>query len=173
MKVFDLETTGFDGATAYVTEVAIVTLTEAGTITDRWSTVVRVPAHDADGGLTDLLTRIHGITWADTLAAPTWAEVAPEVVARLNGEVVIGHNVDAFDLRFLRAALARAGHTLTVAGTLDTLKRDRATRITTGRHRLADACAAWGIPLTNAHRAMADTMATAALAARQAAVIGW
>ena len=179
MQVFDLETTGADfrsptqgGDRHYVAEVAIVTLAESGAVTDRWSTVVRVPLHDADGGLTDLHTRIHGITWGDTLAAPTWREVAGEVADRLTGEVVIGHNVDRFDLPFLRAALARAGHTLTVARTVDTLTRDRALR-PVGSHTLTAACKAWGLTLTGAHRALADTLATADLATRQAALIGW
>ena len=171
--VVDIETTGLNRHDDRIIEVAIVRMDEAGIVRSSWSTLVRAVRLDKHGIPVDPLTFLHGITAAELLRAPRWENIAHRVAHALDGEIVIGHNVRNFDLPFIQNACAKVGRTFTPAGIIDTLERDRAVRHTTGRHRLQDACAAYGIPLTNAHRALGDSIATAALATRQAALIGW
>ena len=168
----DLETTGLRGDRDLITEVAVVAFTETGRIVSEWSTKVRAIPLDDHGYPVDPLTRIHGIPASDLARAPHWRHIAHRVAHALNGATIVGHNARRFDVPFLEQACARVGRSFTPAGIIDTLERDRLSRHTSGRHRLTDACAAWGIPLTP-HRALADTRATVALATRQAALLGW
>lgn len=168
----DIETTGLRGDRDLLTEVAVVRFTEYGHILAEWSTLVRAVPLDRHGLPTDPLTRIHGIPASALVRAPRWVHIAHRIAHVLDGATIVGHNARRFDVPFLQQACARVGQQFTPAEIIDTLERDRRYRQTTGKHRLIDACAAWGIPL-NPHRALADTKATMALAVRQAAVIGW
>lgn len=168
----DLETTGLNPDRDLIAEVAVVVFTEAGTVLAEWATLVRAIPLDAHGYPADPLTRVHRIPPAALLAAPRWRHIAHRVAHVLEGATVVGHNVRAFDLPFLAAACGRVGRAFTPAGVIDTLERDRRSRHTLGRHRLADACAAWGLPAPS-HRALPDARAAAALATRQAALLGW
>ena len=49
---------------------------------------------------------IHGIRAADVDAAPTWADLYPDVVALLGGQIVVSHT--AFDVTAIARACARA-----------------------------------------------------------------
>lgn len=54
-------------------------------------------------------THVHGITAAMVASAPRFADVAGDLLAMIaSGDVLAGHNL-AFDLRFLKAELARMG----------------------------------------------------------------
>lgn len=172
MKVFDLETTGFDGRSDHLVEIAIVDITEDGLFRSGWSTCFRAMPIDEHGLPTDLLTRIHGIGWADVRNAPTLREWAPIIASQLEGQVLIGHNARKFDLPFLQNALDRVGVSFTPDRVIDTLERDRM-MFPDRRHTLSAACEAYGIPLIGAHRALTDTIATANLAIAQARTIGW
>ena len=172
MKVFDLETTGFDGRSDLLVEIAIVDLSEGGNIRSAWSSVVRALPMDAHGIPSDLLTRFHGIGFGEVSTAPTLRSLSERIAADLDGEVVIGHNARRFDLPFLQNALARIGVTFQPDRVIDTLERDRV-MFPDRRHTLTAACEAYGIPLIGAHRALADTIATARLATAQSALIGW
>jgi DNA polymerase-3 subunit epsilon len=173
MIVIDIETTGFDPATNHIVDIALVEINEGGVVVSEWTSKVRSIRIDERGLLMDPLSKIHGITAIEAALAPSWKSIGQVVAQRLRGQVVVGHNANGFDVPFLRTALERIGIRLEIAGVIDTLDQDRASRRTPGRHRLGDACAAWGIPLTNAHRALPDAQATAALAVRQAALLGW
>ena len=48
--------------------------------------------------------------------APTFAEVHPYLAGLLSGRVVVGHNVDRFDLAFLLAECRRLGEDLAPGG---------------------------------------------------------
>ena len=161
----DLETSGLVPSANYIAEIAAVVFLDSGEILHTWETLVGIPFFRDNGG------QWNNIPLMASYAAPLWRDVAPVIAANLEGAVVVGHNVDAFDLPFLQHALGRVGITLTVAGTVDTLTRDRLLRPDVDgvkvRHTLGAACEAYGIPLVGAHRAMADTMATVKLALAQ------
>lgn len=155
--VLDFETTGL--APEYhhrVIELAVVHVAPDGTIEGRYETVVN-PQRDLGP------THIHGLRGADVRDAPLFSDIAGDVVGLLRDRVVVAHNA-TFEARFLRAELARAGLTspLENADALCTMKLARSF-LPGGGRSLADCCAAYGIRLENAHRALVDTEATAEL----------
>lgn len=155
--VIDVETTGLSPTTHdRVVEIAVVYVSDAGAIQDRWSTLID-PQRDV--GRTD----IHGITATDVVDAPTFAEIAPYVLRAITGRVVTAHNA-AFDLRFLAHELVRSGvplERLPLSG-LCTMQWSKFYLQSPSR-KLVDCCAVADIPLTSAHSAAADALATAQL----------
>ena len=92
--VIDLETTGLRSAWHdRVAEIGIVQVDAAGTVQQEWSTLVN-PGRDLGA------QRVHGITAAQARRAPTFAQIAGDVVGLLRGRVVVAHNL-AFDGPFL------------------------------------------------------------------------
>ena len=154
--IIDFETTGlFPGGTDRVVEVAVVHLDPDGTLTGRWDTLVN-PQRDLGP------QRIHRISGAEVLNAPTFAQIAPRLVERLSGRVLVAHNA-SFDARFLIAELARAGYEApTNLEVLCTMQLAREFIPGAGRS-LADCCDAFDIELDGAHRASVDAFATAQL----------
>lgn len=148
IAVIDVETTGIYNVDRIV-EVAIVTLDCEGNICDEFETMVQ-PLRDVGA------TWIHGIDAGMLRGAPTFADVAQHVAARVDGAVVAGHNV-RFDMRMIGNELTTAGIDIDWGFGLDTL---RATRC-----KLEVACAEHEIEFVGAHRALIDARATAELLA--------
>ncbi|MGN7778200.1 exonuclease domain-containing protein [Mycolicibacterium sp. 22603] len=146
VAVIDVETTGVYNSDRIV-EIAILTLDCDGRIHDEFETLVQ-PHRDVGP------TWIHGIEASMVHSAPTFADVAPHVAARLDGAVIAGHNVQ-FDTRMVGNELLTAGIDVNWGLSLDTL---RATGC-----KLGQACKEHGIELADAHRAIADARATARL----------
>ena len=153
--VIDLETTGvYTGGHDRVIEIAALRVTPAGRIEDEYATLVN-PKRDI--GRTD----IHGITAGQLLHAPDFAEIAGDIGDRLNGGIVVGHNL-RFDLSFLRSEFARLDVTLPTFPTLCTMHLAYQASESPSR-RLSDCCAAAGIAHDDPHTALGDAYATAAL----------
>jgi DNA polymerase III subunit epsilon len=156
----DVETTG--SSPAYgdrVTEVACLRI-ERGQITDEYARLVN-PGRPIWPGIT-ALTGISNEMVAD---APAFADIAEVVASKLTGAVVIGHNV-SFDLGFIDAELRRAAiglfDVVEVPKVLDTVRLAR--RIYgRGGNGLQKLAARLCVPVTTAHRAMADCLTTAAV----------
>ncbi|MCK2238622.1 MULTISPECIES: exonuclease domain-containing protein [unclassified Crossiella] len=156
--VVDVETTGFAAGRDRVIEIAVVQVNAQGAITGEWCTLVN-PRRDLGP------QHIHRITTREVLPAPTFEKITGDLITRLTGRVLVAHNL-TFDARFLQAELTAAG-VLPPAEALNGLcTMTLAPRyLTTDRRNLAACCAAAGIPLTNAHSALYDARATAALLA--------
>lgn len=114
VAVVDVETTGLSPWGDRVVEVAVLT---ADGRRERlgWTSLVH-PGRAVPVDVQD----IHGITDAMVESAPRFRDVAPRLVALLEGRVVVAHNA-SFDLRFLVAELARSGQALRHGPVLDTL----------------------------------------------------
>ncbi|MGK5530921.1 exonuclease domain-containing protein [Streptomyces sp. URMC 129] len=152
--VLDCETTGFSPERGdRMVSLALVTV-ERGVITERWSSLV-------DPGRDTGPVHIHGITNAEAAAAPRFASLVPEILRRLDGAVLVAHNV-GFDLRFLAMELELAGSDRLPATALDTLRLARRFLPELDNHRLTTCVAALGIP-HRAHRADSDAEVTAVL----------
>ena len=156
--VIDFETTGlFPAHNDRVIELAVVHVSDRGLIEGRWETLVN-PRRDL--GRQD----IHGIRAADVLDAPSFTEIAPQLIDLLRGRVVVAHNA-SFDIRFLLSELSRAGHAAPAeVVSLCTMQLARDFLPGAGRS-LADCCAALDIDPGAAHRASVDALATARLLA--------
>ncbi len=155
--VIDVETTGLSPNSHRILELAIVRTDPAGRVLDEWTT-----RFNPDGPVG--ATHIHGIRDADVARAPRFAEVLPEISARLAGAAVAGHNV-TFDLGFLRAEYARAGWALPRLPAACTLDHSYDHLPHLSRRRLIDCCSAIGLTLHQAHSALHDACATAQLLA--------
>ncbi|TFD11727.1 3'-5' exonuclease [Cryobacterium sp. TMT1-21] len=98
--VIDFETTGLFAKSSHrVIGVAIVHVDETGRITGRWDTLINL---GRDLGRQD----IHRIRAADVMQAPTFEQIAPQLVKLISGRVLVAHNA-RFDTGFLLAELER------------------------------------------------------------------
>jgi DNA polymerase-3 subunit epsilon len=109
-------------------------------------------------------THIHGITAADVVGAPRFAEVAGDLLARMEGAVFSSHNV-RFDWTFLAAEFEEAGHPLPDMPKLCTLMLGQRLQPWLRSRKLATCCEALDIELTDAHSAVNDAKAAALLLA--------
>jgi ATP-dependent helicase Lhr and Lhr-like helicase len=152
--VIDVETTGFSPRLGdRVVEVAAVRLAADGTILDEWSTLID-PQRDLGA------THVHGIAAADLVAAPTFAQIAGDLLVRIDGAVVAAHNL-RFDWGFLIAEYERAGHRLSRPPSICTIELGSRVLPDLPDRRLAGYCHALGIEHSDAHSAAADARATA------------
>ncbi len=154
--VIDFETTGLvPERTDRVVEVGIVLTDDDGRIEEEWTTLVN-PRRDIGA------SHIHGITAADVLDAPVFAEISDHVLGMLAGRVVVAHN-STFDMRFLRRELDLAKYVIAERPAA-VCSMKWAGRII-GAAKLSHCCDALGIALTGAHSALGDAHATAVLVA--------
>ena len=89
----------------------------------------------------------------------------PYLAGLLSGRVVVGHNVDRFDLAFLLAECRRLGDDVAPAAvtTLDTLRVAQAYLDLPGKARLVDCCDRYRLTWEDHHSALGDARVTAAL----------
>ncbi|MEY3019827.1 MAG: hypothetical protein RLZZ272_811 [Actinomycetota bacterium] len=152
--VVDLETTGLDPTRDRITEIGAVRA-RGGSIEGELATFVHpglpIPA---------AVTAITGIRDADVADAPSIEGVLPSLLEFLRGGVFVAHNA-RFDLGFLRAALARAGHDRLDPVVIDTaVLARRLVRAEVRDVRLATLAAHLRSPVTPDHRALTDARAT-------------
>jgi DNA polymerase-3 subunit epsilon len=158
--VLDVETTGTYPARDRIVELAMVKFHPDGRkeIFDRrLNPTIPIPADS---------TKIHGITDADVAGQPTFADIAGEVHAFLQGCDLAGYNIEGFDLPILQIELARAGIEFGVVGiaVIDAqivFHREES-------RTLSDAVRVYvGKEHENSHSALADAEATALVIAGQ------
>lgn len=145
--VIDFETTGLSPRLDRIVEVAVARVDASGQIEDEFATLVNPDGRDVGP------TFIHGITNAQVERAPTFAEVAPELLARMSGAVVIAHNA-TFEEAFLAAELKRVGIDVHSIPALCTLWLGRQT-FATPNYKLGTLARAGGVALVDKHAASA------------------
>ncbi|GHJ42686.1 DNA polymerase III subunit epsilon [Catellatospora sp. TT07R-123] len=153
--VIDLETTGLADDDRIV-EIAMARV-EDGAVVDEWATLI-------DPGRDPGPTYLHHISADMLLGAPTFAQMAPEILARLDGAVVVAHHAP-FEERFLAYEFARARVATPVIPALCTLRLARAV-LASPNYKLSTCCEISGITLYDAHTALGDVRATAMLLPR-------
>ena len=146
----DLEMTGLDPTKDHVVEVCI----------ERWrgdkkedaiESLVRPPAR-AGGN-----AHVHGIDEASLAAAPTFDQIADDILRILDGAIFVAHAAE-YDAMFLIAEMKRAGRVLTIEHFIDTLILSRRSFALTS-HSLTSVSAHLGIERGRAHRAGDDVRA--------------
>ena len=151
VAVIDVETTGlFPHRHDRVVEIAIVIIGADGELQQEFVSLIN-PGRDIGP------TSIHGLTSADILHAPQFAEVASLMLSALTGTVAIAaHNI-RFDRQFLKGEFARLKSDLPDFHTLCTMKL-------AGGGSLSDCCRRYGVTFEgNAHDALNDARAAARL----------
>lgn len=156
-----------NGARGSACAVGLVTV-HGGRVTDTWSTLIRPP--DRFSGFDARNTAVHGLCEADCADAPTFAEVWPQIQARLLGNVVVAHNAQ-FDLGVIQDATWATGHPcphLQYGCTLLLSRRHYAL----DSYTLDEVSAAAGVRLERHHDALSDSLAAAEVLLRIAADLG-
>lgn len=146
--VLDLETTGGNAVHDRITEVAAVRI-ENGTVVERWSTLVNPHTH-----IPPFIQSLTGITDAMVANAPDFAEVAPRLMALLDGAVFVAHNV-RFDHGFVLNEMTRLNLPFRVK-TLCTVRLSRRLYPQHKGHGLDALMKRHGLHTQARHRAMGD-----------------
>ena len=154
LAVFDVETTGlYPSWGDRVCEVAVLRC-QGDTALEAYQTLVNPQRPVGRGAFA-----VHGISDAELAQAPLFAEVADEVLSRLEGAILVAHNAP-FDLGFLASELMHIGQSMPRLIALDTLRLAQAV-YPFGSHALGNLCRYLGIDLEGGeHRAMADVLLT-------------
>lgn len=167
LAFIDLEMTGLVVEKDRVLEVCIERvdggLTSVKAPAAKLSTLVR-----PDGGELGNV-HVHGIDHTTIADAPTFPEIAEQVVALLDGAVLVAHGA-IWDVAFIEAELARAGRPYKVGWYLDTLNLSRRA-FGLARHSLTALRDHFAITTGPAHRADADVVALREVFARCAAAL--
>lgn len=148
MVFVDLETTGSTAMVDRITEIGIVELNEEGEVRE-WSTLVN-PLTPIPGFIQNLT----GITDAMVADAPTFGQVADEVLARLHGKLFVAHNA-RFDYGFLKGEFKRLGLDFK-APVLCTVKLSRRLFPQHSKHNLDALVERHHLHMPARHRALAD-----------------
>lgn len=103
LAIFDLETTGTNITSDRIVEIAIIKVQPDGTEENyckRVNPEMPIPA---------LVSEIHGIYEKDIQNAPTFKDLANEIVAFIGDADLAGYNSNKFDIPVLAEELMRAG----------------------------------------------------------------
>jgi DNA polymerase III epsilon subunit family exonuclease len=155
----DVETTGLKPSRQRVIEIAIVRYRD-GQAKRSFETLL-----NPERGIPEFITRLTTITNEHVREAPTFAQVADEIVEFIGDSLIIGHNV-GFDIGFLNAELGRVDRQPLINERLDTM--GMAVRFLRSLRkpsldRVADAV---GLSPRRVHRAGGDARLTAEVAFR-------
>ena len=100
---FDLETTGFNPRQDRVVQFALVGSDSDGSKLSMQSLVnpgCRIPVESSN---------VHGIFDEDVIDAESFGEHLDSICEMIEGSIIVGHNVVAFDWRFLEMECMRIG----------------------------------------------------------------
>lgn len=151
---FDLETTGFNPRKDRVVQFALVGSDSDGSHINLQSLV------DPGCKIPRASSNVHGIMDDDVRGAGGFEEHLDSISKLIDGAVIVGHNVIAFDWRFVEMECIRIGREPPKPlAFIDTLVVARSFGVP-GRHKLGILCDRFGIRLERSHRADADAGAT-------------
>jgi DNA polymerase-3 subunit epsilon len=150
--IVDIETTGGYAAGHRITEIAIYHH-DGLQITDSFHTLVN-PGRN----IPYYITGLTGITSEMVLSAPSFHELAPRILQKLDGKVFVAHNAH-FDYSFLKKEFEQAGINWQ-AKKLCTVRLSRKIIPGLRSYSLGSLAESLGIAITNRHRAGGDAAAT-------------
>ncbi len=148
--VFDLETTGISWKYDEVVEISAVKVGNHQVVSEFTALVNpkrRIPPR---------ASQVNGITDDMVADAPVFEAVLPDFLAFVGDAVLVGHNIHAFDLKFIYRDCERYVGTLPANDYVDTLQLSRACLPQLEHHTLTDLAGYYGISVQGAHRALND-----------------
>ena len=149
--VLDLETTGRESGSCRIVEIALIRLDAAGRVTEEWETLIN-PGCSFDNHA------IHGVSEEMANAAPAFATIAPMLAAKLDGQVLVAHNLHRFDGPILDRHFKEVeAISIDLGGGIDTMPNPR--------RKLSSLCDAHGVSFdpNDCHTALGDVRALAQL----------
>jgi DNA polymerase III epsilon subunit-like protein len=162
--LIDIATTGFSAANGdRIVEIAIARMDADGHILDEYATIVN-PGRDVGPVF------VHGISNIEVRDAPTFADIAGEILDRLDGAVVVAHDA-AFVERFLDVEFARMDELLPLTPALCSLWLARQTMRSTD-FRLAALARQAGVTVVDTQTALGGVRTLAALLPQMLAAHG-
>lgn len=150
--VFDLETTGISPARDRVVEISAVKV-RGGKVVDSFTTLVNPGMHISEGA-----SRVNGITDEMVADAPDFSVALADFLRFAGGDVLVGHNIVRFDLKFLRRDMEHYFGRPLPNDYIDTLPLSREVLPGLAHHRLVDLASYYQISTRGAHRALADSL---------------
>ncbi|PXW92494.1 DNA polymerase III catalytic subunit PolC type [Streptohalobacillus salinus] len=154
--VFDVETTGLSAVYDTIIELAAVRVKE-GEIVERFERF-----SNPHQPLSQTIIDLTGITDDMLKDAPEVEEVLTEFKAWIGEDILVAHNA-SFDMGFINQGFQKAGIEEAMNPVIDTLELGRFILPQLKSHRLNVLCKYYNIELTQHHRAIYDTEATAYL----------
>lgn len=154
--VFDVETTGLSSAYDTIIEIAAVRV-KNGEIIGKYESFAN-PHHP----LSATTIQLTGIKDSDVKDAPDVKQVMEEFVAFCEDAILVAHNA-TFDMGFIYASCKRDQVEVPAYSVIDTLELARFLYPDLRNHRLNTLAKRFDIELTQHHRAIYDTEATAYL----------
>lgn len=153
--IVDIETTGGFGAKNKITEIAIIIHNGTEEL-DRYQSLVNPESY-----IPQNITALTGITNEMVEDAPRFFEIAKTVWDYTEGRIFVAHNV-SFDYNIIKNEFKELGAKFQ-RKKLCTVRLSR--KIIPGKksYSLGNLCESLDIPISNRHRAMGDTEATALL----------
>lgn len=152
----DTETTGLDVRKDRVFEIGLVTY-ENGKVVETWGELM-----DPTVELDDKVVETTGVTTAEVAGKPVFVEFVEGIESRIRDRIVVGYNIAGFDMPILTSEFDRLSRPMPKCHVVDVLIFARQL-VKTGRHRLGDMAARFGVEMDTAHRATADADATVRL----------
>lgn len=148
--VYDLETTGISPIRDSIIEISGVKVKDRQVV-DTFSSLVN-PERPIPYGA----TAVNGITNDMVSGEPVLEEVLAHFIDFIGDEILVGHNIHSFDMKFIwNAAEALYGKTIT-NDYIDTLPMARQCLPQLKHHRLVDISTYYNISTQGAHRALND-----------------
>jgi len=147
--VFDLETTGFNSQSDNIIEISAVKVKDKEVV-DTFSTLV-----NPERSIPYQATAVNGITNDMVADSPVITEVFNDFLTFTGSQILVGHNIHSFDLKFVYQAADIFGAAVT-NDYIDTLYMARNCLPQLRYYKLIDISAYFNISCEGAHRALND-----------------
>lgn len=147
----DIETTGLDADTCFITEVAAVKTNEYGDVIEEINMLVALPEGES---VPEFITELTGITDGDLIEAGVRIDFAMDTLKQFIGEDVVIAQYAPFDLSFIEKHFE-------VKNFFDT--RTMAYELRLPGAKLNQIAEHYGIEMAEHHRALSDAMTCASI----------
>ena len=122
--VFDLETTGISANMDDIIEISAVKV-KGGIVQDTFSTLVNPGRH-----IPAQATKVNGITDQMVSEAPLIREAMTEFLRFVGEDILVGHNIQSFDMKFIYREVEELFHQIIVSAKENDVKAVKTIRVT-------------------------------------------
>lgn len=150
--IFDLETTGISCNNDAVIEISAVKV-KNGKVVDEFSTLV-----DPERPIPFYASQVNGITDDMVEGSPVFEEALEAFLKFAGDAVLVGHNIAAFDMKFINRDAWEYWNKKIGNDYVDTLRMARECLPQLKHHKLTDLASHYGLSVAGAHRALNDCL---------------